>query len=78
MGNPWQEHIKKTQKENPSKSFKEVLVLAGKTYKKTGVAAPKKAAAPKKVTKSKKVRKVKKSKKSRKTRKTRKPRKSRK
>ena len=70
MGNPWQEHIKKTQKENPSKSFKEVLVLAGKTYKKTGVAGPKKAAAPKKVAKSKKVKKSKKSKKSRKSRKS--------
>lgn len=30
----WMLHIKKTQSENPNLIFKEVLVLAGKTYKK--------------------------------------------
>ena len=34
MGNPWMEHVKKTRALHPEKSFKEVLVLAGKTYKK--------------------------------------------
>ena len=34
MGNPWMDHVQDTRKANPSKSFKEVLVLAGKTYKK--------------------------------------------
>ena len=33
MANPWMEHVKKTKAENPSLSFKEVLVKAGKTYK---------------------------------------------
>ena len=30
----WMLHIKKTQSENPNLIFKEVLVMAGKTYKK--------------------------------------------
>ena len=30
----WMLHIKKTQRENPNLIFKEVLVMAGKTYKK--------------------------------------------
>jgi len=32
--NPWIEHVKKIQKKYPSKSFKEILVIAKKTYKK--------------------------------------------
>ena len=47
MANPWMEHVKKTKAENPSLSFKEVLVKAGKTYKskaEKGAAAKKKTA----------------------------------
>ncbi len=32
--NPWLVHIKTTKKQNPKLSFKQVLVKAGKTYKK--------------------------------------------
>jgi hypothetical protein len=79
MGNPWMDHVKTVRKANPGKQLKEILKMAGKTYKKQ-------AKAPcAKVTKSnKKTRKVRKSKKgSRKgarkgTRKARKTRKSRK
>ncbi len=34
MGNPWLDHVQNTRKANPSKSFKEALILAKKTYKK--------------------------------------------
>ena len=34
MGNPWMDHVKAVQKANPGKSLKEVLKMAGKTYKK--------------------------------------------
>ena len=33
MANAWRDHIKKTMKENPGMSLKEVLRLASKTYK---------------------------------------------
>ena len=32
--NPWLTHVKKTMKDYPNKKFKEVLILAKKTYKK--------------------------------------------
>ena len=32
--NPWLTHVKKTMKEYPNKKFKEVLVLAKKSYTK--------------------------------------------
>ena len=32
--NPWLTHVKKTMKEYPNKKFKDVLVLAKKSYKK--------------------------------------------
>ena len=32
--NPWLVHVKKTQKENPGKAFKDVLKIASKTFKK--------------------------------------------
>ncbi len=32
--NPWLTHVKKTMKEYPNKKFKEVLVIAKKSYKK--------------------------------------------
>ncbi len=32
--NPWLEHVKKTKKQNPGKSLKEVIMMAKKTYKK--------------------------------------------
>ena len=32
--NPWLTHVKKTMKDYPNKKFKEVLVLAKKSYKK--------------------------------------------
>lgn len=35
MGNPWLDHVQVTRKANPSKSFKEVLVLAKETYNKS-------------------------------------------
>ena len=58
MGNPWMDHVKTVRKANPGKQLKEILKMAGKTYKKQ-------AKAPcAKVTKSnKKTRKVRKSKK---------------
>lgn len=34
MANAWLAHVKKTKQENPGLMFKEVLQLAGKTYKK--------------------------------------------
>lgn len=34
MGNPWMDHVKAVKKANPGKSLKEVLKMAGKTYKK--------------------------------------------
>jgi hypothetical protein len=32
--NPWLIHVKKVMKENPNKKFKEILIMAKKTYKK--------------------------------------------
>ena len=32
--NPWLVHVKKTMKENPKLKFKDILILAKKTYKK--------------------------------------------
>ena len=32
--NPWLTHVKKTMKDYPNKKFKEVLVIAKKSYKK--------------------------------------------
>jgi hypothetical protein len=32
--NPWLTHVKKTMKENPNKKFKEVLIIAKKSYTK--------------------------------------------
>ncbi len=75
MGNPWMDHVKSVRKANPGKQLKEILKMAGKTYKKQAKAPCAKV--------TKKTRKVRKSKKgSRKgarkgTRKTRKTRKSR-
>jgi len=34
MTNPWIVHVKKVRKENPNKSFKEILKIAKQTYKK--------------------------------------------
>lgn len=82
----WMEHVKKTQAENPTFMLKEVLKLAGKTYKKgssisTGEIAKKstKKSMKKSMKKPKKQSKGKgKGKKqTRKTRKTRKQKKSR-
>ena len=36
MGNPWLAHVKTTMKKHKGKSFKTVLTLAKKTYKKVG------------------------------------------
>lgn len=36
----WMAHVKKTMKAHKGKSLKQVLKLAGKTYKKTGGAGP--------------------------------------
>ena len=70
MGNPWMDHVQSTRKANPSKSFKEVLVLAGKTYKKgTKTAAPAKKSRKTKKSSSKKSRKSSSSKKSRRSKK---------
>ncbi len=52
MGNPWMDHVKVVKKANPGKSLKEVLKMAGKTYKKQ-VKAP----GAKKVKKTRKARK---------------------
>jgi len=32
--NPWLTHVKKIMKENPNKKFKEVLIIAKKSYTK--------------------------------------------
>ena len=32
--NPWLTHVKKTLKEHPDKKFKEILIIAKKSYKK--------------------------------------------
>ena len=43
MANPWMAHVKATMKANPKLKFKDVLVKAGKTYKKKpGVKSAKK------------------------------------
>lgn len=34
MQNPWMVHVEETRKSNPELEFKDVLKLAGKTYKK--------------------------------------------
>jgi hypothetical protein len=34
MGNPWFEHVNNVRASNNSKSFKEILIMAKKTYKK--------------------------------------------
>ena len=52
MGNPWMDHVKTVKKANPGKSLKEILKMAGKTYKKQA-----KAPGAKKVKKTRKVRK---------------------
>jgi hypothetical protein len=76
MGNPWMDHVKSVRKANPGKQLKEILKMAGKTYKKQA-----KAPCAKVTKKTRKVRKVRKSKKgsrkgsrkgARKTRKSRK------
>ena len=33
MANPWLEHVKKVHKANPGKKFKEILIMAKKSYK---------------------------------------------
>ena len=43
MGNPWMDHVKTVRKANPGKSLKEVLKMAGKTYKKQGTSVAKKS-----------------------------------
>ena len=53
MGNPWMDHVKAVKKANPGKSLKEVLKMAGKTYKKQP-----KAPGAKKSRKTKKSRKM--------------------
>lgn len=55
MANAWLAHVKATMKKHRGKSFKQVLKLAKKNYKKTG--STKKA----KKTRAKKTRKAKKS-----------------
>ena len=55
MGNPWMDHVKSVKKANPGKSLKEILIMAGKTYKKQA-----KAPGAKKVKKTRKVKKSKK------------------
>ena len=74
------EHIKKTQEENPTLMFKDVLKLAGKTYKKTTATVKQHTKSVKKSLGLKKKSKTqsKKSKKSKKSRKSRKSRKSKK
>lgn len=52
MGNPWMDHVKAVKKANPDKSLKEVLKMAGKTYKRAPGA--KKAVKTRKVKKGKK------------------------
>ena len=55
MGNPWMDHVKTVKKANPDKSLKEILKMAGKTYKKQAEApGAKKAKKTRKVRKSKK------------------------
>ena len=41
MGNPWIEHVMKTRRANAGKSFKEILQMAKKTYKKSPAAQKK-------------------------------------
>lgn len=62
----WLDHVKKTMKMNPTKSFKEVLMMAKKTYKK-GVSTVKYAVTGKKA-KTKAMRKTKAKRTMRKTR----------
>lgn len=61
MGNPWMDHVQATRKANAGKSFKEVLVLAGKTYKKGSApstsSTKKKRASKRKGSKSRKAKK---------------------
>ena len=52
MGNPWMDHVKTVKKANPGKSLKEILIMAGKTYKKQA-----KSPGAKKTKKTRKVRK---------------------
>ena len=33
MANPWLEHVKKVHKANPGKKFKEILIIAKRSYK---------------------------------------------
>ena len=35
MGNPWLDHVKEVKKNNPKLMFKEILLLAKKTYSST-------------------------------------------
>jgi len=49
----WLDHVKKTKKAHPSKSLKEVLIMASKTYKQGAKAGPKKAKTMKKKKKGK-------------------------
>ena len=59
MGNPWRDHIQETMKKNPKMKFKDVLKMAGKTYKKRSTSykpsKPTKRAKPTKVMKYKKL-----------------------
>ena len=63
----WLDHVKRTMKLNPSKSFKEVLKMAKKTYKK-GASTVKYAITGKKATRKNKSKRGKTSKKSKATR----------
>ncbi len=72
--NKWMEHIKSVQAANPTMIFKDVLVLAGKTYKK-GASVVSNVVGLKKSKKSKKMMK-KSGKKSRKSGKSKKAKKS--
>lgn len=74
--NPWALHIKNTQKKNPALMFKDVLKLAGKTYKKSAKAIGSIIPTKKVAKKSKKAKKV--SKKAKKSRKAKKSKKSKK
>jgi len=56
MGNPWRDHIQETMKQNPKMKFKDVLKMAGKTYKKRSTTSkPTKRVKPTKAMKPKKL-----------------------
>jgi len=62
MGNPWRDHIQETMKKNPKMKFKDVLKMAGKTYKKRSTSykpsKPTKRVKPTKVMKATKSKKL--------------------